>query len=149
MTATSVTTGTTYQFAVKAVNVHGAGPLGGSASIVAYDLPGIPTALTAGSTTASSATFTWTAPTDTGGSPITDYAVAWDSGGGSFYSHKANTGGAASYTATSLLADTAYGFAVAATTAAGTGDASAIICFKNQLHCLPVSPATCATCFYA
>lgn len=45
VTTNAVVTGTTYQFGIKAVNVHGEGPLGGSLSIVAAATPGAPTTL--------------------------------------------------------------------------------------------------------
>lgn len=39
------------------------------------DIPGTPTRL---STTETSISIQWTAPTDNGGTPITDYTVMWD-----------------------------------------------------------------------
>lgn len=119
----NIQTGTTYQFSVLAANVHGPGPLGTALSVVAAGLPGVPTSLQAVSTSATSLTFSWTAPTDTGGVAIDDYEVYKETSAGSgIWTALARTGGPTSYTATGLAENTAYSFRVAAVNAAGTGD---------------------------
>jgi hypothetical protein len=126
-----ITTGDTYQFAVRAVNVHGAGPLGPILSILAAGVPGAPTSLAAGSSTSSSVSFSWTAPADTGGVALTDYQIYWNQGnpapGGTstIYVPLGFTADATpSYTASGLGASRSYGFRVAARNNAGTGSAS-------------------------
>jgi titin len=122
---TPVTAGNPYKYAVKAVNVHGAGPLGATLEVVAAALPGPPTNLqpvTYGPTTL---TFSWSAPTDTGGVAITDYEIYTESSPGSgIWVATARTGGATSYTATGLAETTSYSFRVAAINAAGTGEST-------------------------
>ena len=73
-----LTTGATYQFAVKAVNVHGAGPLGATLSVLAAGVPSSPSGLVLSSASSVSITFTWTAPADSGGVPITGYTIYWN-----------------------------------------------------------------------
>jgi len=126
-----ITTGATYQFAVLGVNQHGSGPLGAILAVLAAGEPAAPTGVTAGSATSTSLTFTWTAPTDTGGVPLTDYQIYWNQGNPSpagtslIYVPLATTGStAATYTATGLGASRSYGFRVAAINSAGTGDPS-------------------------
>jgi titin len=122
VSTTSISPGTTYQFAVKAKNVHGTGPLGPTLSVLAATVPDAPEGLTAGSVTSTSVTFTWSAPSDNGGSAVTDYSIDWDSGGSAFFSSlTTSTSGATTYTATGLSASTAYGFRVAASNAVGEG----------------------------
>jgi hypothetical protein len=129
-----ITTGATYQFAILAVNQHGSGPLGPVLELLAAGEPGAPTALTAGARTSTSVTFTWTAPTDTGGVALTDYQIYWNQGNPAptgtslIYVPLTTTGSTATtYTATGLGASRAYGFRVAAINDAGTGPPSAII----------------------
>lgn len=126
VTTSSVTQGTTYQFAVLAVNVHGAGPVGATLSLLAATAPDAPTGLTAGAATATTVTFTWTAPANDGGSAVTDYKIYWN-GSGAFYTILADTtSGATTYTAAGLAASTSYGFQVSATNAVGSGTPSAV-----------------------
>lgn len=82
-------------------------------------VPGTPTDATATATNAQ-ASVSFTAPTDDGGSPITSYTVTSSPG-----SHSA-TCSASPCTVTGLTNGTAYRFAVTATNAAGTSDASAL-----------------------
>lgn len=122
VSTSAITSGTTYQFAVLAENVHGNGPLGTTLSILAATVPGAPASLTAGTVTSASVQFSWSAPSDDGGSTVTDYSVAWDQGSQAFFVElAASTGGATSYTATGLSSGTTYGFRVSATNAVGEG----------------------------
>lgn len=129
-TASSLTTGQTYQFGVRAINVHGTGPLGPTLAVLAAGEPAAPTGLTASSATSTTITLSWTAPTDTGGVALTDYQVYWNEGNGggtsTIYVALALTGGTTTtYTATGLSASSSYGFSVAAVNAAGTGPPTA------------------------
>jgi len=88
-------------------------------------LPGAPTSVS-GTAGNAQVALTWTAPSATGGSAITDYVVQYSSDSGSTWttaSRSAST--AASATVTSLTNSTAYVFRVAAVTGYGTGAYSA------------------------
>ncbi|WP_157266618.1 fibronectin type III domain-containing protein [Azohydromonas aeria] len=87
--------------------------------------PGAPTGLTLGTATTSSQPLTWTAPSSTGTSAITDYTVQYAvAGSGSWqtFAHSAST--ATSITVTGLSAGTSYDYRVAAVSAAGSGSYS-------------------------
>jgi len=84
-------------------------------------VPGTPTALSATGGNAQ-ASLTWTAPTDNGGSAITDYAVQFSGDSGSTWTTFSRAASAtASQTVTGLTNGTAYVFRVAAINAIGTG----------------------------
>jgi uncharacterized repeat protein (TIGR01451 family) len=123
-TLSSLTAGASYTFTVIAVNALGnSAPSPSSAAVVPFSLPGQPT-ISAVSAGDSSATLTWTAPSN-GGSPITSYVVT------PFIGVVAQTpqtfpGTGTTQTLTGLTPGTAYRFTVAATNAGGTGPASAL-----------------------
>ena len=71
---TGLTNGTTYSFKVAAVNSAGQGAYSTSVDSVPATVPGAVTSLSANKS-GTSATLTWTAPSSTGGSAITDYRV--------------------------------------------------------------------------
>src|SRR5690349_12619640 len=74
-TVTGLTNGTSYTFTVTATNANGTGPASApSSSVTPNKLPGAPTAVTATAGNAS-ATVSWTAPANNGGSAITSYTV--------------------------------------------------------------------------
>jgi titin len=67
--------GTHYYFAVKAVNAAGNSPMSNVLNVTTVmGVPGTPTGLTA-TAVYGKVTLTWTAPANTGGSPIIDYKV--------------------------------------------------------------------------
>lgn len=119
-----LTNGTTYQVMVRAKNANGAGPTSALTATKPLTVPrttGIPVA-TAGEL---SANLTWTAPTDTGGSPITDYIIEYSTNNGATWSlvnDGVNT--ATSVTVKQLKADATYTFRVTAVTTVGSGEPS-------------------------
>ncbi|RCG27302.1 DUF11 domain-containing protein [Sphaerisporangium album] len=123
-TLTGLTAGASYTFTVAAVNAVGTGAAGAqSNAVVPYTVPGQPaiTSVTAGDATA---TLTWTAPSSTGGSPITGYIVTPYIGNVA-QTPQTFTGTATTQTVTGLTPGTAYTFTVTAQNIAGPGPASA------------------------
>ena len=89
----------------------------------------VPAAPTIGTATAgnASATVSWTAPTDTGGAPITGFTVQAFADAGTMAVVTVPAGADASTaTVSGLTNGTGYMFTVAATNPAGTGPASAV-----------------------
>jgi Fibronectin type III domain len=74
--------GTPYTFLVVAINSAGSSPASApSAAITPYGVPSAPTNVVAKASDVGTATLTWTAPTDTGGLPITGYKITASVGG--------------------------------------------------------------------
>ncbi|QQD77194.1 fibronectin type III domain-containing protein [Curtobacterium sp. YC1] len=76
-------------------------------------VPSAPTNVTATATSSTAAHLTWAAPSESGASPVTSYAISWSGGSTSA------TGTAADITG--LTPGTAYTFTVSAVSQAGTG----------------------------
>jgi hypothetical protein len=126
LTVTGLTNGTGYTFDVAAVNAFATGVASARTSVITpMTIPGAPTIGTATAGVAS-ATVAWTAPTATGGVPITGYVVrVYDGTGTTVVQTLTAPATATSLNVTGLANGTAYTFDVAATNAAGTGPASA------------------------
>ena len=88
--------------------------------------PGRPTDLTAGTVTATSVVMSWSAPTDDGGTDVTDYTVEWPADGNDPWT--VVTAGTPSpettFTPEELTPSTTYHYRVRAVNAAGQGAAS-------------------------
>jgi hypothetical protein len=120
-TVTGLTNGTTYIFRVAAITGAGTGPYAVSAPATPLALAAAPTAL-AGTAGDRQVALTWTAPSNTGGLPITDYVVQFsNTNGTSWTTFTDGVSAATGATVTNLLNGTAYRFRVAAVTLAGTG----------------------------
>ncbi len=125
LTVTGLTVGTSYTFTVAATNVAGTGTASSQSNAVvptSTSVPGTPTAVTAQGKS-SGAQVNWTAPTTSGGSPITGYRIT------PYIGSVAQTATTTTTTATSvtlsgLTNGTAYTFKVAAINALGTGGES-------------------------
>ncbi len=119
---TGLANGTPYTFTVRATNSSGQGPASAASNAVTpATVPGAPTAVFAVAGD-SSATVTFVAPLDDGGSPILGYTVTSSPAGGT----DDNAGSAGlSHAISGLSNGTEYTFTVTATNAAGTGDPSA------------------------
>ena len=123
-TITNLTNGVTYDFRINATNVAGTGASSGIVSATPRSVPGQPTGLTAtpGNTQVS---LSWTAPTDNGGSAITDYTIQYSANAGTLWTtFNDGTNTATSTTITGLTNGDTYRFQVFATNTAGTGIAS-------------------------
>jgi predicted acyl esterase len=120
---TGLTNGTTYTFAVSAVNSLGTGPAAVSpAVIVNPTVAGAPTSVSAKTGNASAAV-TWKAPSSNGGSAITGYVVTPYIGSTAQAPQTFNST-AVSQTVTGLTNGSTYTFTVAATNGVGTSPAS-------------------------
>ena len=117
--------GTTYTFTVQASNPAGNGPVSGQSNAVtptAPTAPGAPTSVVA-TGASSQAQVTWTAPSNTGGSPITSYTVTPYVGTTAGTSVQVS-GSATSATVSGLNNGTSYDFTVTATNSVGTSPAA-------------------------
>jgi hypothetical protein len=130
---TGLTGGTTYIFRVAAITAIGTGPYSTpSAAASPGAVPAAPTSVTAAAGDGK-ATVSWTAPTDTGASAVTGYAVQDSIDGGTTWASATsrtsadapNAGTATTEVVTGLMNGTAYVFRVAAINAAGAGAFSA------------------------
>jgi titin len=114
-------TGLSYSFRVSAVNVAGASaPQIASSSVTPFGAPQAPTGL-AGTPALSQVTLSWVAPVNNGGSPITDYLVAYSTNGSTWSVFSDGTSTATSATVTGLTNGVPYYFRVAAANAGGAG----------------------------
>ena len=121
---TGLTNGTAYTFRVSAVNAVGTGTASATASATPVTTPTAATSV-AGTAGDTQVTLTWTAPTDNGGSAITDYAVEYSSDAGTTWTTFADgTSTTASATVTGLTNGTSYTFRASPVNAVGTGTAS-------------------------
>ena len=114
---TGLTNGTTYKFQAVATNAAGITTSALSNSIIPASIPDAPTAVTAtrGDETA---TVTFAAPADNGGSPITSYTLTVVETGQTF------TSSGSPITVTGLTNGSSYTFRVTATNAVGLSDSS-------------------------
>ena len=119
-----LTNGTSYTFTVTGLNASGTGAESAPSNAVTPDNapPGPPTGVTA-MPASGQAQVSWTAPSSTGGSPITSYTVT-PFAGAAAGSAVTVAGTTASATLTGLTNGTAYTFSVKATNGNGTGAAS-------------------------
>jgi hypothetical protein len=123
ITVTGLTNGTSYTFTATATNAVGTGTSSTPSSAVtpAITAPGLPTGISA-TVSNGSATVSFTAPVDNGGTPITGYTVtATPAGGGTPITA---TGTSSPITVTGLTGGVAYTFTVTATNAVGAGQSS-------------------------
>jgi Fibronectin type III domain/Putative Ig domain len=117
---TGLSNGATYTFSVAAYNAIGMGPAALSAPVTTFNVPGAPTNVVAVAGN-QSASLTWTAPGNTGGSPVSSYIIASPQ----IAPVQATFTGGTAATVTSLTNATPYTFTVSAVNAVGTGPASA------------------------
>ena len=123
---TALARGTRYDVEVRAVTAAGDGPW--SATITgatASTSPGAPTGLTAAANGQTQIDLSWSAPSDTGGSPITGYRIEVSDDGSSWSDLVNNTRSAATrYSHTGLTGGSTRHYRVSAINSAATGPAS-------------------------
>jgi LPXTG-motif cell wall-anchored protein len=119
---TGLVNGTAYVIAVRAVNTAGAGPATAGVSVTPAAVPGIPDVQSV-VFSGTSATITFAAPADTGGSPIVGYDVSLDAGATWAPATVSGTGPLTA-TVTGLTAGTSYAVVLRARNAVGAGPAS-------------------------
>lgn len=79
--ASSLSAGTYYAFAIKAINIVGVSDLSLSTSLIAATISNAPTSLQLVSQSSTTITVSWTAPANTGGTPLTNYKLKWNASG--------------------------------------------------------------------
>ena len=129
---TDLPNGTTYTVRAAALNSVGNGPYSSTStvSVKTLGLPSAPTNFALSSVAADTATFTWTAPSDTGGTggSISGYYLFNKaSTDASFTNYKVIAGNTTTGSVTGLSTSTQYNFKVHALTNAGSGVASNIL----------------------
>ena len=124
-TITGLTKGKTYKVRISAVTSIGVGDASDVLTFIAdTTVPGLPTGLTVGTTTKSTAVLTWNTPADTGGIPVIDYVVETSVDNGVTWlpvNHTASN--STKMTLSKLEGATTYLVRVAAKNATGTGEA--------------------------
>ncbi len=120
-TVTGLTNSTAYYFKVAAVNSVGTSAYSAVSSGVTPGVASAPTSLTV-SSGPTGMNVSWTAPTSTGGSAITDYVIQYTTSAGySYVTFSDGTSTATSATITGLIAGSTYYIRVAAVTSLATG----------------------------
>ena len=125
-TQTGLINGTLYQFEVAGVSAIGTGTFSQIVSATPRKAPAVPTGLTVTTTTLTTASLSWTDPTDNGGATISGYVVQFKTLSAlvwSTYSGNEFTG--RSVIVRNLEPFTSYSFKVAASNEAGAGRYSA------------------------
>ena len=122
-TVSGLANGTNYTVTLTASNSKGEGTAATVKDAKPGKVPGAPTTLTTSDVGNQTVTLAWTAPTDTGGLPITKYVIVPSSGPTVDVTSTA-TGVPTNKVLTGLTNGTAYTFQVQAVTAFGTGPVS-------------------------
>jgi hypothetical protein len=125
--------GTAYKFRVAAVNGIGTSAASNVIDVTTpTTLPAAPTSLAAGSVAQRTASLSWRAPTDTGGSPITNYLVEYSTNAGESWTTVVRSISTSTRTnLTGLTPGTSYRFRVSSVTAIGTSETGATVDFTT------------------
>ena len=149
---TGLTNGTQYYFQVQAINMNGAGPYSAqtaSSTATPSITPQAPSPITTTATTSSSITLSWTAPTITGGNPVTGYLIYWSQASQNgtiippIISYNTTSGGtplATTYTITGLTHATLYAVQISSISCSGVGPISAPAFYVTTSSIPPTAP---------
>ena len=131
-----LTNGTNYFFRVSANTAAG----GGDVSIVSVSPATAPDIVTSVNVIAGDtiATLTWTAPTNSGGSPVTSFAYIYKAATASVWSAPISASMSTLATVTNLVNGTSYQFALFAVNSIGSSDSSTVV--TATPYGLPRSP---------
>jgi titin len=123
----SLTTNTAYTYKIYAINSIGTSNAATEISTTTTStssgsLPGTPTNLVGVAASPTQVNLSWTAPTNTGGYPISGYKIEYRVGAGAYSTLTANTGSTStSYSHTGLTTGQVYVYRVSSVTSFGTG----------------------------
>ncbi len=146
-TVTGLTNGTTYQFRVKAVSSGGTSEASSTATAI-VGVPSAPTSLSA-TPLGLSVRLSWTAPTQNGGSAITDYVAQFSADSGatwSTFSDSVST--STTTTVTGLTNGLTYQLRVSAVNSVGTSAYSSVVIAVPWAASLPSVPLDLAIASY-
>jgi titin len=142
VTLTSLTPVTSYQFRVSAQNGVNAGAVSNIVTATTTMAPSTPGSLAVQSTTKDSVTLVWFAPTETGGSAITDYVVEYSVGtSGTWSTFADGTSTNLSTIVTGLNPGVTYLFRVKAVNAVGSSTTTATVTTTTPVD-VPTAPRT-------
>lgn len=146
---TDLINGTQYYFQVQAVNLNGPGPYSAQTSFSTAKpsiTPQPPIPITTTAITSTSIALSWTAPTNTGGNPVTGYIIYWSeiSSTGSIVSTNSNTISgtppATTYTITGLTHATLYAVQISSINCSGVGPLSSPPLYVTTSSIPPSAP---------
>jgi hypothetical protein len=141
-TLTSLTPVTTYQFRVFAENGVNAGAVSNIVTATTTTTPATPGSLAVQSTTKDSVTLVWFAPTETGGSAITDYVIEYSIGtSGTWSTFTDGTSTNLTTVVTGLNPGVTYLFRVKAVNAVGSSTTTATVTASTPVD-VPTAPRT-------
>ena len=146
-TVTGLTNGMTYQFRVKAVSSGGTSEASSTATAI-VGVPSAPTSLSA-TPLGLSVRLSWTAPTQNGGSAITDYVAQFSADSGatwSTFSDSVST--STTTTVTGLTNGLTYQLRVSAVNSVGTSAYSSVVIAVPWAASLPSAPLDLAIASY-
>ena len=146
-TVTGLTNGTTYQFRVKAVSSGGTSEPSATATAI-VGVPSAPTSLSA-TPLGLSVRLTWTAPTQNGGSAITDYVAQFSADSGATWSTFSDSiSTSTTTTVTGLTNGLTYQLRVSAVNSVGTSAYSSLVIAVPWAASLPSAPLDLAIASY-
>ena len=136
---TGLALGQTMYYKISVTNLGGEGAQGSSVTATTYSLPGVPTGFTMTNPTPITASFTWTAPTNSGGDPNVTYELQRSvSNNNSFQPYA--TMSTTSATDVNLTLGTQYYWKVNSVNLAGTsGDSNTVNYLTPDLPTAPTS----------
>ena len=146
-TVTGLVNGTTYQFRVKAVSSGGTSEASSTVTAI-VGVPSAPTSLSA-TPLGLSVRLSWTAPTQNGGSAITDYVAQFSADSGATWSTFSDSiSTSTTTTVTGLTNGLTYQLRVSAVNSVGTSAYSSVVIAVPWAASLPSAPLDLAIASY-